>query len=68
VLAVRPYRALGAEDPHMIAAAFLLGIGCGWSAALHTIRKRQAKADELRFLIALTIPHSVEDAARRMGC
>lgn len=52
----------------MIAAAFLLGIGCGWSAARHAFRKRQAKADELRYILALTIPHSVEDAVRRAGC
>lgn len=52
----------------MIGAAFLLGIGVGWSLARYSIRKRKAKADELRFLIALTIPHSVEDATRRMGC
>ena len=52
----------------MIAAAFLLGMGVGWSLARYAIRKRKAKADELRYMLAVTIPHSPEDAIRRAGC
>ncbi len=56
----------------MIAAAFLLGLACGlaprWALSGARIRNRKAKADEIRFALALTIPHSVEDATRRMGC
>lgn len=52
----------------MTAAAFLLGIGIGWSLARYGIRKRKAKADELRYALSLCIPHSPEDAIRRAGC
>ena len=52
----------------MIAAALLLGIGIGWSASRYAIAKREAQADELRFLLAPVVQHSVEDAARRAGC
>ncbi len=52
----------------MIAAAFLLGIGVGWSAARYAIAKRKAKADELRYVLSVCIPHSPEDAIRRAGC
>lgn len=52
----------------MIAAAFLLGIGIGWAASSYRIAKRETQADELRFLIAPMVQHSIEDAARRAGC
>lgn len=50
--------------------SFLLSlfVGVGWSLARHRLSVAKAKADELRFLLALTIPHSIEDAARRVGC
>ena len=34
----------------------------------YAIRKRKAKADELRYMLSVTIPHSPEDAIRRAGC
>lgn len=51
-----------------VLASFLAGVAVERTSARHAIAKRQAKADELRFVLALTIPHSVEDAARRVGC
>lgn len=50
------------------AISFLFGIGVGWATSQYRIAKRKAQADELRFLLAPVIPHSVEDAARRAGC
>lgn len=52
----------------MTTLALLLGIGIGWTAARYRIAKREAQADELRFLLAPVVQHSVEDAARRAGC
>ncbi|WP_181166234.1 MULTISPECIES: hypothetical protein [unclassified Mesorhizobium] len=48
--------------------SFLTGLAVEWAASRHAVRKRQAQADELRFLLAPVIQHSVEDDARRMGC
>jgi hypothetical protein len=50
------------------AASFLLGIAIGWSASRYRVAKRETQADELRFLLAPIVQHSVEDAARRAGC
>lgn len=48
--------------------SFLAGIAVERALARNRITKREAKADELRFAMALTIPHSPEDAIRRAGC
>lgn len=50
------------------AVSFLTGLAVEWAASRYAVRKRQAQADELRFLLAPVIQHSVEDAARRAGC
>lgn len=51
-----------------IIASFALGMALERARSRNRIMKRKAQADELRFVLALTIPHSVEDAARRSGC
>ena len=51
-----------------VITSFSLGMALERARSRYRIMKRKAQADELRFLLALTIPHSVEDAARRMGC
>lgn len=53
-------------------ASFLTGVVAGAildrALSRNRIRKLEAQADELRFLLAPVVQHSVEDAARRMGC
>jgi len=51
-----------------VITSFALGMALERARARYRVMKRKAKADELRFMLALTIPHSVEDAARRSGC
>jgi hypothetical protein len=50
--------------------SFLLSlfVGIWWALPLNRIAKRKAQADELRFLLSPVVPHSIEDAARRVGC
>ena len=50
--------------------SFLLSliVGIGWALPLNRIAKAKAQADELSFLLAPTVQHSIEDAARRVGC
>lgn len=48
---------------HLIALA--LGCLIAWTAARYRIR--QIQRDDLSFRMAPTIPHSIEDAARRAG-
>ena len=51
-----------------VITSFAAGMALERARAHYRVSKRKAQADELRFLLALTIPHSVEDAARRSGC
>lgn len=48
-------------------ASLVAGISIGWAARGYAVRKRKAKADELRFILAPTVPYTVEDAAREAG-
>lgn len=53
-------------------ASFLTGVVAGAildrALSRNRVRKLEAQADELRFLLAPVVQHSVEDAARRAGC
>jgi hypothetical protein len=51
-----------------VIASFALGMALERARARYRVTKRKAQADELRFVLALTIPQSVEDAVRRSGC
>lgn len=48
---------------HLIAVA----IGCLIAGAAARYRIRKIQRDDLSFRMAPTIPHSIEDAARRVG-
>lgn len=48
--------------------SFLVGVAVERTRSRYAIAKRKAKADELRYILAVTIPHSPEDAIRRAGC
>lgn len=67
MLAIRPYGADGAEGL-LMSFALSLFIGIGWTLSRHRIAVAKAQADELTFLLAPVVQHSIEDAARRVGC
>ncbi|MER8959332.1 hypothetical protein [Mesorhizobium sp. M0701] len=48
--------------------SFLSGVAAERALTGYRVSQRQAHADESRFLTAPTIPHSLEDVARRAGC
>ncbi|TIP70347.1 MAG: hypothetical protein E5X53_28230 [Mesorhizobium sp.] len=48
--------------------SFLGGVAVERALAGARITKRQAQIDHMRFMLAPTIPHSLEDVARRAGC
>lgn len=55
----------------LVATHFLslaMGVVIAGAYTRRQVAKRKAKADELRYILAVTIPHSPEDAIRRAGC